>query len=385
MTPFRVLDFTRVLAGPWATQVLGDQGFDVVKVEALDGDETRHFLPMKDGESVYFACTNRNKRSIALDLRHPDGAQVVRRLAATADVVMENFRPGVLDRLGLGYADLTAANPGLLYVSISAFGPVDGTPGAERTVPAAWAGRAGYDLVLQSLGGITTLTADPPRKAGPSIADLASAQVAVQAVLFGLLERSRTGRGKRIDVSMFDVQHHLLAYYASAWLNVGSPPPVPSNAHPSIAPYNLYRCADGWLAICCANDALWHKLRGVLGWPDDPSLATIRGRVAARDTLDTRLDTTLATDTTVTWEARMAAAGVPCGTALDVPETLAHPCARRIEVGSWTFPAPPLTAVSSRPPPRLGEHTRDVLREAGYDPEAAEALIRAGVAGAAPP
>ena len=377
----RVLDFTRVLAGPWATQVLGDQGFDVVKIEALDGDETRHFLPLRDGESVYFACTNRNKRSLALDLRHPDGAAVARRLAATADVVMENFRPGVLDRLGLGWADLSAINPGLIYVSISAFGPAAGTPGAERTVSAGWAGRAGYDLVLQSLGGITTLTADPPRKAGPSIADLASAQVAVQAVLFALLERSRTGRGKRVDVSMFDVQHHLLAYYASAWINAGQLPPAPSNAHPSIAPYNLYRCADGWLAICCANDTLWHKLRSELGWDDVPAWATLRGRVAARTDLDARLNKTLATDTVARWEARLAAAGVPCGAALDVPETLAHPCARRIEVGPWTFPAPPLDALAQRPPPRLGEHSREILAEAGYTKEEAEGLIRRGVAG----
>lgn len=364
---YRVLDFTRVLAGPWATQILGDQGFDVVKIEAPDGDETRAFLPTRNGESVYFACTNRNKRSVAVDLKHPRGVEVVRRIARTADVVVENFRPGVLDRLGLGYPVLAADNPGLVMVSVSAFGE------------GPWADRAGYDLVLQCVGGIATLTGDPPRKAGPSVADLASAQAAVQAVLFGLLERARTGKGRHVHLSMLDVQHHLLAYYASAWLNAGRLPPPPSNAHPSIAPYNLYRCADGWLAICCANDALWQKLRQALGWPDDPALATIHDRVAARDALDARIEATLGTDTVAAWDARLAAAGVPCGPALSVPDSLAHPAAGRLEVGPWTFPRPPLPPVQLRPPPRLGEHTREVLGETGWEGTEIEALYAEGV------
>jgi crotonobetainyl-CoA:carnitine CoA-transferase CaiB-like acyl-CoA transferase len=352
---YRVLDFTRVLAGPWASQVLGDQGFDVVKVEPPGGDETRAFLPLRDGESVYFACTNRNKRSIVLDLKSPDGVALARRLAARADVVLENFRPGVMERLGLGDAALRADNPGLVYVSISAFG--GDTP--------AYADRAGYDLVVQSVGGIATLTGDPPQKAGPSIADLASAQVAVQAVLFALLERGRTGQGKRVDIRMIDVAHHLLAFYASAWLNAGQLPPPPSNRHPSIAPYNLYRCRDGWLAVACANDALWEKLRGVLALPAEPGWATIRGRVADRDRLDAAIEAALTTDATAAWEARLAAAGVPCGPALSVPDSLEHPLARRVSAGPWTFPAPPLQAVALRPPPRLGEHTDEILVEAG--------------------
>jgi crotonobetainyl-CoA:carnitine CoA-transferase CaiB-like acyl-CoA transferase len=365
---FRVLDLTRVLAGPWATQILGDQGFDVLKVEAIDGDETRRFLPLRDGMSVYFACTNRNKRSLAIDLRSPAGVDAVRRLARGCDVVMENFRPGVLDRLGLGWEVLRAENPGLVYVAISAFGP-DGP----------YAQRAGYDLVLQSAGGIAALTGDPPRKTGPSIADLASAQVAVQAVLFALLERGRTGVGKRVDISMLDVQHHLLAYYASAWLNAGVTPGTPSNAHPSIAPYNLYRCADGWLAVTCANDALWTRLREALGWRDDPLLATLADRVANREALDARLGAVLATDTVAAWEARLAAAGVPCSPVLDVPGTLAHPAAGRLEVGPWTFPRPPLPVQAKRPPPGLGEHSREILREAGLSRAEIEGLVDSGV------
>lgn len=351
--PFRVIDFTRVLAGPWATQVLGDQGFDVVKIEPLEGDETRSFLPLRDGESVYFACTNRNKRAIAIDLKCAEGADLARRLIGGADVVMENFRPGVMDRLGLGYAP--DAHPALVYVTISAFGP------------GPWADRAGYDLVLQSLGGIATLTGDPPRKAGPSIADLAAAQVAVQGVLFALLERARTGLGKRIDVRMLDVAHHLLAYYASAWLNVGQAAPVPSNRHPSIAPYNLYRCADGWLAICCANEALWQKLRSALALPSPAAWADIAGRVADRDALDAAIEAALATDSVAVWEERLAGAGVPCGAALSVPDSLDHPAARRLEVGAWRFPMPPLgvPTPSPRGPPRLGEHTDAILGEVG--------------------
>ncbi|MSP54858.1 MAG: CoA transferase [Myxococcales bacterium] len=364
---FRVIDFTRVLAGPWATQILGDQGFDVIKIEGPEGDETRRFLPVMAsgpaaGESVYFACTNRNKRSVVLDLKTPAGVEAARRLVRTADVVVENFRPGVMQRLGLGDDTLRADNPGLVSVAIHAFG--DGHS-------AEWATRAGYDLVLQSMGGIASLTGDPPRKAGPSIADLASAQVAVQAVLFGLLDRHRTGVGCRRVISMLDVQHHLLAYYASAWLNAATAPPAPSNAHPSIAPYNLYRCTDGWLAICCANDPLWEKLRAALDLPIDPLWGSLGGRVADRARLDGAIELRLGQDTVVSWDRRLAAAGVPCGPVLSVAASLAHPLARTMQLGPWEFPAPPLQPVAFRPPPRLGEHTAEVLAEvlAELDPE----------------
>ncbi len=362
MRPTRVADFTRVLAGPWATQTLADQGFDVIKVEALDGDETRRFAPLRDGESVYFACTNRNKRSIALDLKHASGRSVARRLIADADVVVENFRPGVMDRLGLGYAAL--GRPDHVWVSISAFGAeFDG---------------AGYDLVLQSIGAITTLTGDPPQKAGPSIADLASAQVAVQGVLFALLDRARTGLGRRIDLSMLDVQHSLLAYYASASLNVGTEPPPPSNAHPSIAPYNLYRCRDGWLAICCANEALWLRLKASLPLSDDARWATLTTRIHHRVALDEAINHRLAGADVADWAAVLGAAGVPVGPALTVPESLAHPHAHRFTTGGWTQPTPPLGLVANRPHPSLGQHTDEVLAELGFREEERSKLRKAG-------
>lgn len=365
MRPTRVADFTRVLAGPWAAQTLGDQGFDVIKVESLEGDDTRRFAPLRDGASVYFACTNRNKRSVALDLKHPAGRNVARRLIADADVVMENFRPGVMDRLGLGYAELS--RPEHIWVSISAFGAgIDGS---------------GYDLVLQSLGAITTLTGDPPQKAGPSIADLASAQIAVQGVLFALLDRARTGRGRRVDISMLDVQHSLLAYYASASLNAGAEPPPPSNAHPSIAPYNLYHCRDGWLAICCANEAQWGRLRAALALPDDPAWHTLASRIQHRPALDLAITERLRTDDVATWEARLAAAGVPVGAALTVPESLAHPHAHRFTLGGWTQPTPPLGLVANRPPPSLGQHTDEVLQELGFSEEERAELRKTGAVG----
>ncbi len=359
----RVVDFTRVLAGPWATQTLGDQGFDVVKVESIEGDETRRFLPLVNGESVYFACTNRNKRSVALDLKSPEGRELAARLVARADVVVENFRPGVMERLGLGYD--AVATPRTVWVTISAFGPGNDA--------------AGYDLVLQSLGGIAALTGEPPQKAGPSIADLASAMTAVQAVLFALLERADTGLGKRIDIRMIDVQHALLAYYASAWLNAGQLPPAPSNAHPSIAPYNLYRCADGWLAVCCANEGLWQKLRDALGLPEDPAWATIHGRVADRERLDAGISAVLADRPAAEWAAVLGAAGVPVGEAHTVPQSLAMPQASTIESGPWRFPSPPLDLQANRPPPALGAHTDQVLAELGVAPAQLAALRRAGV------
>jgi len=360
---YRVVDFTRVLAGPWATQVLGDQGFDVVKIEALDGDETRRFLPLIDGESVYFACANRNKRSIAIDLKHAQGRDIAARLVSKADVVVENFRPGVMERLGLGYD--AVATEKTVWVTISALGP-----GHDL---------AGYDLVLQSLGGIATLTGEPPRKAGPSIADLASAMTAVQAVLFALLERGHTGRGKRVDVRMLDVQHALLAYYASAWLNAGQRPPAPSNAHPSIAPYNLYRCRDGWLAICCANEGLWEKLRAALELESRPQWADIHARVSDREALDAAITGKLVAHGVDHWAAHLGAAGVPVGKANSVPESLAMPEARLFELGGWTFPAPPLPMTRRRPPPALGQHTGEILDEIGFSSVEISRLVASGI------
>ncbi len=352
----RVVDLTRVLAGPWATMILGDQGFDVIKIEPPEGDETRRFQPWKAGESVYFACTNRNKRSVVLDLKTAAGRAALLRLVETADVLVENFRPGVMARLGLDDEVLRARRPDLVHVSISAFGP---GPFAER---------AGYDLVLQSAGGIASLTGDPPRKAGPSIADLASALTAVQAVLFALLRRYCTGEGERIHISMLDVQHALLAYYASAWLNVGQEPPEPGNRHPSICPYNLYRCRDGWLAICCANEPLWDRLKQVLMLEDRPWFGSMAARLAHRDDVDAQIEAALEDDDAAVWEARLLEAGVPCSVALTVPQSLAQPAARRIHIGNWIFPAPPLAPRCLRPPPTLGEHTAEVLAEVGLLP-----------------
>jgi crotonobetainyl-CoA:carnitine CoA-transferase CaiB-like acyl-CoA transferase len=365
MRPYRVADFTRVLAGPWATQILGDQGFDVVKVEMPGGDETRRFAPFVAGESVYFACTNRNKRSIEIDLATPAGREVGRRLVRSADVVVHNFRPGVMERLGIGHAAVGTDTQ--VWVGLSAFG-------ADAT-------GAGYDLVLQGVGGIAALTGDPPRKAGPSIADLASAAVLVQGVLFGLLEREHSGRGSVVDISMLDVQHGLLAYYASAQLNAGQPPPAPSNAHPSIAPYNLYRCLDGWIAICCANEPLWERLRAALDLPVRPEWSTLAGRVADRERLDGTVGAALAAHPVAWWDALLTAAGVPVGPALDVAASLAHPRARKLQVGRWVQPRPPLGVRQNRPPPGLGEHAGEVLAELGYSPAEMARLREEGAFG----
>ena len=365
---YRVLDLTRVLSGPWATQILGDQGFDIIKVEPPEGDETRGFLPFREEAgarmSVYFACTNRNKRSIVLDLKRPEAQAAARRLAGQVDVVIENFRPGVLERLGLG--GLCEQYPRLVQVSINAFGSGE------------LAGRAGYDLVLQSMGGIAALTGSPPQKAGPSIADLATAMTAVQAVLFALLERAQTGRGKRVEVRMLDVQHALLAYYASSWLNAGTEPPAPGNAHPSISPYNLYPCRDGWMSICCANEGLYRRLRDVLRLPEDARFGSNTLRVEHRAALDAEITQRICGWTMAEAEDTLAGAGVPCGPALGVGASLMQPGARQIGIGGWRFPAPPMEAKVLRGPPGLGEHGGEILREAGFSEEEAREALGAG-------
>jgi CoA:oxalate CoA-transferase len=362
----RVLDFSRVLAGPYASMCLADLGADVVKIERPDGgDDTRAFgPPFADGVSTYFLSVNRGKRSVTLDLKDPADKATAMDLVVAADVVMENFRPGVMERLGFGPAALQARNPRLVYCSISGFG---------RDVP-----RAGYDLVLQGMGGIPALTGEPdgqPAKCGASVADLVTGLNAVQGILAALLRRERTGCGGVVDVSMIDGQVSLLTYHASGLLNAGVVPERLGNHHPSIHPYGTYRASDGHLNIAVGNDGLWQRFCAVVDraeWRTDPRFITNVQRVAHRQALDPLIDAVLAQETVGTWSARLSEAGVPAGPintvaeAIELVELVTHDHPN----GTGTVRTPPLPyridgapRAASRRAPQLGEHNAEVLSE----------------------
>jgi formyl-CoA transferase/CoA:oxalate CoA-transferase len=385
-----VLDLSRVMAGPFASMWLADFGARVIKVEHPEGgDDTRGYgPPFVQGESAYYLSANRNKRSIAVDLKHPDGAAVIGRLAANADVLLENFRPGALERLGLGYPALRAANPRLVYATVSGYG---------HAGLAEWSSRPGYDLVMQGVGGIMSLTGPPdgpPCKSATSIADLTAGTYAALGVLVALHARARTGLGQHVDVSMLDAQISLLSYHAQSQL-VGSPPERLGNAHPNVAPYRTYRASDGWINLGVGNDTHWRAFCRAIGRDElatDPRYAVNAARVERRDELDRLLEPLFAARTVAAWLAALEREGIPCGPILSVGEALAHPqaVARGMvtEVDHPTIGRLATTGVPVRladtpgsvreAPPLLGQHTDEILRGAGLTPEEIRTLRARG-------
>ncbi len=374
-----VLDLSRILSGPYCSMYLGDLGARVVKIEHPEGgDDTRAFGPpfIGDHESTYFLSVNRSKESVAVDLKNEAGRALVRRLAEKADVLLENFRPGALDRLGLDYATLAKANPRLIYASISGFGHA-GDP--------AWSRRPGYDVVIQGMGGLQSITgaADgPPYKVGTSIADMVSGLYAMIGILTALHARARTGRGQHVDVSMLDGQISLLSYHAGAHLNAGARPGRRGNAHPSIAPYETFSAKDGHFNLAVGNDAQWRAFASAVGAPlaslaSDPRFASNAGRVRDRAALLEILVPIFATRTVEEWLALCDSVGVPAGPILGVDEALAHPQvqARRmvvpmqhptagaIRVTGFPVQLSDTPAELRSPPPRLGEHTDSALAD----------------------
>jgi crotonobetainyl-CoA:carnitine CoA-transferase CaiB-like acyl-CoA transferase len=397
----RVLDLSRVLAGPWATQLLADLGAEVVKVERPGaGDETRGWGPPylrgrdgeDTGESAYYLAVNRGKRSVTLDLSRPEGQEVARRLAARSDVVVENHKAGALARLGLGWDELRAVNPRLVYCSITGFGQA----GPYRA-------RAGYDFLVQAMGGLMSVTGEPdsagggPVKVGVAITDILTGMYAATAILAALAWRERTGRGQHVDLALLDVQVAALANQASNWLVGGVVPGRLGNAHPNIVPYQAFAASDGELVVAVGNDGQFRRLCEVAGAPAlaaDPRFATNADRVRNRDALVPALAALFRTDTRAAWTEALEAAGVPCGPINDVAQVFADPqvVARglRVEVPHPLAGTVPLVRNPIRlsetpiahevPPPLLGEHTREVLAGvAGLAEREIDELVEKGV------
>ncbi|MFN8497708.1 MAG: CoA transferase [Anaerolineae bacterium] len=384
-----VLDLTRVLAGPYGTMVLSDFGARVVKVEQPGvGDDTRQWGPpfTPSGESAYFLCVNRNKESLTLDLKTEAGRDILRRLAARADVLIENFKVGTMARLGLGYDDLRPINPGLIYCAITGYGQ----SGPYRDRP-------GYDVVIEAQGGIMSLTGPAdgePFKVGVAIVDITAGLYAVTSILAALRHRERSGDGQFIDIALFDTQLGWLANVASAYLVSGQPPRRWGNAHATIVPYETFPTADGWMMVGVGNDHQFAALCRVIerpDWPADPRFATNRDRVAHRASLIPDLQRIFRTRPTARWIEALLDVGIPCGPVNDVPTALADPqTAARDMVQTVHHPADgdlrvvgPVPKLSATPatirsaPPHLGEHTDALLRELLELDDAAIAHLRA--------
>jgi formyl-CoA transferase/CoA:oxalate CoA-transferase len=393
-----VLDLSRVLAGPYCSMYLADFGARVIKVEHPgEGDDTRGYgPPFLDSEAVYFLAINRNKESIAIDFKHPRGRALVTQLAARCDVLLENFRPGVLERVGLGPAAALAKNPRLVYVSVTGFGHA-GLP--------EWSRRPGYDLILQGEGGLPSLTGPAegaPYRVGVPIADLCAGLYALIGTLLALRARERTGRGQHVDVSLLDGQISLLTYQAGGVFATGRAPARMGNAHPSIAPYETFAAKDGHLNLACGNDALFRALAETIGRPelaDDARFARNRDRVSNRDALLAVLAPIIADRPVADWLAALDRVGIPCGRIASVAEALAHPQVRaRGMVQTVEHPRAGTIQVTGVPvrlsdtpgcvraaPPLLGQHTREVLSQlCGLDAAEIAELERYGVV-AAPP
>jgi crotonobetainyl-CoA:carnitine CoA-transferase CaiB-like acyl-CoA transferase len=377
----RVIDLTRVLAGPYCTMMLGDMGADVIKIEEPSyGDEIRNWAPFVGDTSLYFTGVNRNKRSVALDLRTPAGAEALHRLLVTADVLVENFRPGSLSRLGFGYEQTRKANPAIIYCSISGYGQT----GPRREEP-------GYDPVIQAESGLMDVTGPrggEPTRCGVPVVDYVAGLYASQGILLALLDRQRTGQGQYLDIALLDcitatmVMQHGLVQVSGAAPRLG-------NEHPAIAPYETLAASDGLVMVAVGNDRLWRQFCAALDLTpllEDDRFATNSDRLRHRPALRQTLEAAIRDLTVEQVVARLRERQVPCGRVRSAADAFRDPQleARGMFVEFPDFPGvralahpvrlSPSSPVSPRRPPAVGEHTREVLAELGYAPAQIDAM-----------
>ena len=391
----RVLELAQIMAGPTCGMMLADLGADVIKIEKLPGgDDSRGYRePRINGVSAPFLMMNRNKRGIALNLKHPQGRDILLRMVRDADVLTENFRHGTMEKLGLGYDTLSRGNPGLIYCQISGFG---------RNGPLRDQG--GFDLIAQGYAGLMSVTGEPgrpPVKTGNPVADIAAGILAVAGVAAAYAHKQKTGQGQLVDTSLFEAALQQTFWHAAIHFATGESPGPTGSAHVLSAPYQAFHASDGWVNIGGANQANWERIADVLGhpqWRDDPRFATNTARMQNIEALTAAINAVLGTRTKAEWTERLAAAGVPVGPVHSLGEALAHPqtLARGMVVDLVHPQAGAIKAIGcplhfsatptqiTRPAPLLGEHTREVLADYGYDDTAIDALIAAGVVEAAP-
>lgn len=387
----RVLDLTRVLAGPYCTMFLGDLGAEVVKVEEPgQGDDTRLWgPPFAGGESAYFLCINRNKKSLALNLKSPQGIDLLKRLAERADVLVENFRPGTMERLGLGYEELRATNSHLIYASLSGFG----ADGPMKDWP-------GYDLIVQAWGGLMSITGMPdgePTKVGVAIIDIVAGLMLGKAIVAALFSRERSGIGQKIETSLLEAEVACLINAGSNYLVGGSIPGRWGNAHPSIVPYQSFETQDGHFVVGAASEAIWRRFCAAIGNPeltDDPRFAKNPQRVENREVLIQILATVFRQRDTATWMILLTEAGVPCAPVQTIDQVfnapqvkhremvteVQHPTAGAVRMAGLPVKLSATPASIRLPPPLLGQHTAEVLETwLGLDANSIDQLKRDGV------
>ena len=382
-----VLEVTQVMAGPFCAMQLCDMGADVIKVEPPEGDSTRRMAGSAGTDSPGFNAVNRGKRGIVLDLKSAPGREAFRRLLRRTDILIENYRPGVMRSFGLDYASVAAAHPSLIYASISGYG---------QTGPDA--AKGGFDLIAQGVSGLMSVTGEagrPPVKVGVPLTDLGAALFALSGVLAALHYRSRTGRGQHVDTSLVEAGIALSVWEAAEYFAERVIPEPLGSAHRMFAPYQAIRCADGYITLGSANDRLFQRLCELLGhpeWTAEPDFANATLRVRNRVALAERIERITAGDTRQYWLARLDAAGIPCGPINNYAEAFAdpqvraremvveieHPTLGRMQTAGSPIKMSETPPVVARPAPLLGEHTREVLREVGYTDAEIAALIDRG-------